>query len=77
MFGCGAVAQSVLSGGTHGRFLSVNFAFGFAAMLGILICGQVSGKQTHHTPTLLANCNHFNCLFLDNDHIIIVKFYII
>ena len=43
MFGCGAVAQLVLSGGSHGMFLTVNFAFGFAAMLGILVCGQISG----------------------------------
>lgn len=45
MFGCGAVAQLVLSGGSHGMFLTVNFAFGFAATLGILVCGQVSGKH--------------------------------
>lgn len=44
MFGCGAVAQLVLSEGSHGMFLTVNFAFGFAATLGILVCGQVSGK---------------------------------
>lgn len=46
MFGCGALAQLVLSGGSHGMFLTVNFAFGFAATLGILVCGQVSGKKT-------------------------------
>lgn len=46
MFGCGAVAQLVLSGGSHGMFLTVNFAFGFAATLGILVCGQVSGTVT-------------------------------
>ena len=44
MFGCGAVAQLVLIGGSHGMFLTVNFSFGFAATLGILVCGQVSGK---------------------------------
>lgn len=48
MFGCGAVAQLVLSKGSHGMFLTVNFAFGFAATLGILVCGQVSGKQIKH-----------------------------
>ncbi|XP_041755457.1 aquaporin-3-like isoform X3 [Coregonus clupeaformis] len=42
MFGCGAVAQLVLSGGSHGMFLTVNFAFGFAATLGILVSGQIS-----------------------------------
>lgn len=46
MFGCGAVAQVVLSEGSHGRFLTINLAFGFAATLGILVCGQVSGGQT-------------------------------
>ena len=45
MFGCGAVAQWVLSGGSHGTFLTVNLAFGFAATLGILVCGQVSGED--------------------------------
>jgi hypothetical protein len=44
MFGCGAVAQLVLSGGSHGMFLTVNFAFGFAATLGILVSGQISGE---------------------------------
>nr|XP_033791225.1 aquaporin-3-like isoform X2 [Geotrypetes seraphini] len=42
MFGCGSVAQVVLSKGSHGQFLTVNLAFGFAVMLGILISGQVS-----------------------------------
>ena len=45
MFGCGAVAQVVLSGGSHGTFLSVNFAFGFAVTLGLLVSGQISGKD--------------------------------
>ncbi|KPP68012.1 aquaporin-3-like [Scleropages formosus] len=52
MFGCGSVAQLVLSGGSHGMFLTVNFAFGFAAMLGILVCGQISGGHLNPTVTL-------------------------
>lgn len=51
MFGCGAVAQRVLSGGSHGLFLTVNFAFGFAAMLGILVCGQISGGHLNPAVT--------------------------
>ncbi|XP_062310445.1 aquaporin-3-like [Osmerus eperlanus] len=51
MFGCGAVAQLVLSGGSHGLFLTVNFAFGFAATLGILVCGQVSGGHLNPAVT--------------------------
>ncbi|MBN3308524.1 aquaporin-3a [Amia ocellicauda] len=55
MFGCGGVAQVILSGGTHGRFLTVNFAFGFGATLGILICGQVSGGHLNPAVTF-AQC---------------------
>lgn len=55
MFGCGAVAQVVLSAGSHGMFLTVNFAFGFAATLGILVCGQVSGGHLNPTVTF-AQC---------------------
>ncbi|XP_047425063.1 aquaporin-3-like [Mugil cephalus] len=51
MFGCGAVAQLVLSGGSHGTFLSVNLAFGFAATLGILVSGQVSGGHLNPAVT--------------------------
>ncbi|XP_067261874.1 aquaporin-3a [Chanodichthys erythropterus] len=51
MFGCGAVAQVVLSEGSHGLFLTVNLAFGFAATLGILVCGQVSGGHLNPAVT--------------------------
>uniref|UniRef100_A0A3P8YNU0 Aquaporin-3 n=1 Tax=Esox lucius TaxID=8010 RepID=A0A3P8YNU0_ESOLU len=51
MFGCGALAQLVLSRGSHGRFLTVNFAFGFAATLGILVCGQISGGHLNPAVT--------------------------
>lgn len=48
MFGCGSVAQVILSRGTHGGFLTINLAFGFAVTLGILVAGQVSGKVLPH-----------------------------
>ncbi|KAK5879291.1 hypothetical protein CesoFtcFv8_024609 [Champsocephalus esox] len=51
MFGCGSVAQAVLSGGSHGSFLTVNFAFGFAATLGILVSGQISGGHLNPAVT--------------------------
>lgn len=51
MFGCGAVAQVTLSQGSHGLFLTVNLAFGFAATLGILVCGQVSGGHLNPAVT--------------------------
>ncbi|XP_033979052.1 aquaporin-3-like [Trematomus bernacchii] len=51
MFGCGSVAQVVLSGGSHGSFLTVNIAFGFAATLGILVSGQISGGHLNPAVT--------------------------
>ncbi|KAK2837402.1 hypothetical protein Q5P01_014614 [Channa striata] len=51
MFGCGAVAQHELSKGSHAIFLTVNFAFGFGATLGILVCGQVSGGHLNPAVT--------------------------
>lgn len=67
MFGCGAVAQLILSGGSHGMFLTVNFAFGFAATLGILVCGQVSGNVNLKTvmffyfPVRTQEISEFRC----------------
>lgn len=55
MFGCGSVAQVVLSRGTHGGFLTINLAFGFAVTLGILIAGQVSGKALLYSQSSLLN----------------------
>ncbi|NXV24496.1 AQP3 protein, partial [Cepphus grylle] len=51
LFGCGSVVQIVLSRRTHGGFLTVNLAFGFAVMLGILISGQVSGGHLNPAVT--------------------------
>ncbi|XP_072108441.1 aquaporin-3-like isoform X1 [Mobula birostris] len=51
LFGCGALAQVTLSRGTHGQFLTVNFAFGFSVMLGVLIAGQVSGAHLNPAVT--------------------------
>ncbi|XP_040818822.1 aquaporin-3 isoform X2 [Ochotona curzoniae] len=51
MFGCGSVAQVVLSRGTHGGFLTINLAFGFAVTLGVLVAGQVSGAHLNPAVT--------------------------
>ncbi|KQL60775.1 aquaporin-3 isoform X1 [Amazona aestiva] len=51
LFGCGSVAQMFLSRGSHGGFLTVNLAFGFAVTLGILIAGQVSGGHLNPAVT--------------------------
>ncbi|XP_053264990.1 aquaporin-3 [Podarcis raffonei] len=51
VFGCGSVAQSILSGGKSGQFLTINLAFGFAVTLGILIAGQISGAHLNPAVT--------------------------
>lgn len=59
MFGCGSVAQVVLSRGTHGGFLTINLAFGFAVTLGILIAGQVSGEALFHPQSILLGASQW------------------
>lgn len=44
-------------------FLTVNFAFGFAATLGILVCGQVSGKQSYLLIQYYYRCMGTNTSF--------------
>jgi aquaglyceroporin related protein len=44
LFGCAGIAQYVLSRGVLSSFLSVNFAFGFGALIAVYIAGPVSGK---------------------------------
>lgn len=41
--GDGAVAQVVLSKGTHGRFFSITFGFAMAITFGVYISGNTSG----------------------------------
>ena len=43
-FGDGSVAQSVLSRGGSGEFISVNIAWGLAVSMAVWISGSVSGK---------------------------------
>ena len=46
MFGCGCVAQSVLSGKEDGGMLSINIGWGLGVLIGVMIAGPVSGKPT-------------------------------
>ena len=43
MFGCGCVAQSVLSHKENGGMLSINLGWGLGVLLGIMLAGPVSG----------------------------------
>jgi MIP family channel proteins len=54
VFGAGVVAQVVLSGGTHGGYLSINLAWGIAVTMGVYVAGTVSGGQLNPAVTLAA-----------------------
>jgi len=43
LFGCSGIAQFTLSRGTLASFLSVNFAFGFGALIAVYVAGPISG----------------------------------
>ncbi|XP_051907651.1 aquaporin-3-like [Hippocampus zosterae] len=50
-FSCGGVAQWILSAGSHGTFLSVNFAVGGGVALGVLVSGPISGGHLNPAVT--------------------------
>ncbi|CAF0944062.1 unnamed protein product [Adineta ricciae] len=45
LFGCSGIAQYTLSRGVLASFLSVNFAFGFGALIAVYVAGPVSGAH--------------------------------
>jgi MIP family channel proteins len=51
-FGAGVVAQTVLSGGTHGSYLAINVAWGLGVTLGVYAAGGVSGAHLNPAVTL-------------------------
>ena len=44
-FGVGVVAQTVLSAGASGGYLTINLCWGLAVTLGVLMAGGVSGAR--------------------------------
>ncbi|XP_065348003.1 aquaporin-10-like [Cloeon dipterum] len=50
--GNNSVAQSVLSSESAGQFVSVNFGYGFAVTMGVLVAGGVSGGHINPAVTL-------------------------
>ncbi len=44
IFGCSGIAQYTLSRGVLSTFLSVNFAFGFGALIAVYVAGPISGN---------------------------------
>ena len=44
MFGCGCVAQAVLSKNVNGNMFSINVGWGLGVLMGIIVAGPISGK---------------------------------
>jgi MIP family channel proteins len=52
VFGSAVVAQVVLSGGSHGGYLSINIAWGLAVAMAVYVSGGVSGAHLNPAVTL-------------------------
>ncbi len=51
-FGSAVVAQVVLSGGSHGGYISINIAWGLAVAMTVYVSGGVSGAHLNPAVTL-------------------------
>src|SRR5437763_15126673 len=52
VFGTAVVAQVVLSGQSHGGYLSINIAWGLAVTMGVYVAGGVTGAHLNPAVTL-------------------------
>lgn len=54
LFGCGSVAQTVLSRNTLGEPLTVHIGFSVGLMMAAYVAGGVSGKHKHRSVQVLS-----------------------
>jgi len=52
MFGCGSVAQAVLSRNKNGDMLSINIGWGLGVLMGVLVAGPISGAHLNPAVTV-------------------------
>jgi MIP family channel proteins len=52
LFGTAVVAQVVLSGGSHGTYISINIGWGLAVTMAVYVAGGVSGAHLNPALTL-------------------------
>lgn len=52
LFGCGVVAQVVLSRQTAGEYLSINLAWGLAVTMAVYVAGGISGAHINPAVTI-------------------------
>jgi MIP family channel proteins len=52
LFGCGVVAQTILSRNANGSFLAINIGWGLGVMMGVYAAGGVSGAHLNPAVTL-------------------------
>lgn len=52
LFGCGSVAQTVLSKGALGEPLTIDIGFTVGVMMAVYMAGGVSGKSAPHTKLM-------------------------
>ena len=73
LFGCSGIAQYTLSRATLSGFLSVNFAFGFGAMIAVYVAGPISGSyfeegsSTMHVFPSIRCASQSGCIDCDDE----------
>lgn len=81
LFGCGSVAQTVLSKGALGEPLTIHIGFTLGVMMAVYMAGGVSGIRSpwrHTQLTFITKCIHFinSCSLFPLSFILLIIFWI-